>query len=169
MKKTDSKAWDSRLGEIARRVAGLKRDVRGKIVGGVPRDLQEAVVSVWRASGLPRDRVGERIGVTGTSVGNWARRFGGKTGKPTGQGRRIGAKRSAPQPVATSKSAPVAGFREIRIQPSGQGEQRGTGVKATPAGRELRLELGSGAVVRGVTLDELARLLGQMGSLGGAR
>lgn len=139
---TNSKKSDHRTEARARALRGRLAKVRQartyRVTDGVPKGLRGEILSAWRSSGMPMDKFGALVGVSGASVANWVRELRGR------------ANRKASARPRTKKG----GFREVRVTPEKKGETE----------RLFTVEMGSGARVTGLSLSDVARLMGNAGS-----
>lgn len=121
------------------RFGALPRTGSGRLRVSPPAELQREAVAAWRRSGESRESFGKRIGVSGQTLRNWER---GAT-KPGV------TKRPARPSKPTKVREPV--FKPVTVVPEPQ---------TVPSGRTFVLDLGRGARVTGLSLSDVARLLG---------
>ena len=128
-KTATSIAVDQEIEKLGRRLGELPKGKKGRR-RRCPDELQVEAVELWRRSGLTKIGFGKRLGVSGAAISFWSRK---KRPRWSGQ----------------SKKDP--GFSELNIL--------NDRAKAMNTGTNLTLELGNGARVCGLSLEDLKWLL----------
>jgi hypothetical protein len=140
--------FESTLSDLKKRFAAVQRSASGRLSRGVPADLRRDLLAAWKASGESRTAFGLRFGLTGTSITNWEREIGSRAKK------------------AKTKASPLPQQKECKsFKPISVVAEQPRPPKAEPANKagKFCLELGSGARVTGLTLDDVLRLMSTQG------
>jgi hypothetical protein len=137
------------LSRLAREVRRLPQRKSGGPVD-TPRELRRRAVELWDRSGLSSAAFCRRVGIGSGSLGNWSAARARKD-RPTLRIRpKLKSKLRKPNPVK-------APFREIKVVP-GKSHSFEDGVR-----RDIVLELDRGARVSGLTISDIAKLIGALG------
>jgi hypothetical protein len=139
MNTTDKSETEEKIIALSRKVSAY----RGQGEGGarqLPPELREEILEVWRDSGLPKKHLGQRVGISGNSIANWA--------KASPKKRSVAKLRTQ----VTKKRT----FKQVRVVPEAP-------LTKGKAERAFELELASGARVRGLRMADLLELMAEGG------
>lgn len=128
---------EQKIGELAKEIAVLPHRKTGGLVGA-PSSVRSRAVKLWQRSGLTSEDLGTRLGIAAGSLTNWK-------GCLAGKGRK------------SPKGAP---FRRIDVAES---EDADTLPRTLSVDSPLILEIGQGARLTGLKLDDVIRLIGLQG------
>jgi len=132
-----------------------KLDAQPRREGGrlarVSTELRSEALALWPRSGLTRPDFSKQLGINPTSMYNWKKWQPKKNCRTKGRWKRSAAE-------TTAKTPRKSKFKRLVVGPAA--EQRDVVASAATSSKLLALELGSGARVTGLSLADVARLIG---------